>query len=421
MTDPLTGAYSPDLRKVTLDLLRPGMFIRDLQVPWLQHPFFRRRFLIRDQATIDRLRAEGIREVVIDTKQGLDVDPATLVKIQQDDRIRFAHLDERFRELTERRTRRYRQAVTLDEERNRLQFFQQDALKSVQKLMEDVRDGQTVDLGCAEATVERMILSVRRQPDALIPMLRMKQPATYEQQHALSVASMVVALGNTLGLEEDMLRQLAFGALLQDVGKTRIPEDILHKPDRLNAYETRWIRRHVFESQLILEDAPGITDLMLDVVAHHHERLDGTGYPHALAGDQIPLHAQIAAIVDVYDALTSDRHYQQRTEPTEALRLLFGMASSHFRADLVQAFVRTVGIYPVGSLVRLDNGYLAVVVEQNREDLLKPRLCVMFDTRIDRYVRPYLLDLGHRLEPPTILGYESYAQWGIDPLRWHPR
>ena len=421
MTDPLTGAYSPDLRKVTVDLLRPGMFIRDLQVPWLQHPFLRRRFLIRDQATIDRLRAEGIAEVVIDTKQGLDIDPATVARIRADDRERFAHLDERFRQITEQRTRRHRQAVSLDEERNRLQYFQQDALRAVQQMMDDVRDGRTVDLDVAAPTVERMIISVQRQPDALIPMLRMKQASTYDQQHALSAASMVVALGSTLGLDEAMLHQLAFGALLQDFGKARIPEDILRKPDRLNAYETRWIRRHVFEGQLILEDAPGITEVMLDVAAHHHERLDGTGYPHALAGDQIPLHAQIAAIVDVYDALTSDRPFQQRTEPTEALRQLYGMTSSHFRADLVQAFVRTVGIYPVGSLVRLDNGYLAVVIEQNRDDLLKPRLCVMFDTRIDRYVRPYLLDLGHRREPPVILGFESYARWGIDPQRWHPR
>jgi HD-GYP domain-containing protein (c-di-GMP phosphodiesterase class II) len=247
----------------------------------------------------------------------------------------------------------------------------------------------------------------------------MKNPEAYDQQHALSVASMAVALGSTLGIGEETLRQLALGALLQDLGKARIPDDILHKPDRLTAYETRWMRRHVFESQLILEDTPGITDLMLDVVAHHHERLDGTGYPHALSGDQIPLHAQVAAIVDVYDALTSDRSYQQRTEPTEALRQIYGM-TSHFHLDLVQAFVRTVGIYPAGSLVRLDNNYLAVVIEQNRDDLLKPRVCVMFDTRIDRYVRPYLLDLGHRLEPPSIVGFESYARWGIDPRRWHP-
>ena len=420
MTDPLTGAYSPNLRKVTLDLLRPGMYIRDLQVPWLSHPFFRQRFLVRDQALIDRLREEGIREVVIDTKQGLDVDPAMLARIQQDDRTRFAHLDERFREIRAQRTEGFRETVTLEEERNRLQFFHQEAIQTVQALMDDVRNGQTIDLSRAEPTVERLILSVQRQPDALIPLLRMKNPEAYDQQHALSVASMAVALGSTLGIGEETLRQLALGALLQDLGKARIPDDILHKPDRLTAYETRWMRRHVFESQLILEDTPGITDLMLDVVAHHHERLDGTGYPHALSGDQIPLHAQVAAIVDVYDALTSDRSYQQRTEPTEALRQIYGMTSGHFHMDLVQAFVRTVGIYPAGSLVRLDNNYLAVVIEQNRDDLLKPRVCVMFDTRIDRYVRPYLLDLGNRLEPPSIVGFESYARWGIDPRRWHP-
>jgi HD-GYP domain-containing protein (c-di-GMP phosphodiesterase class II) len=420
MTDPISGAYSPELRKVPLELLRPGMFIQDLQVPWLSHPFFRKRFVIRDQRMIERLRQEGIREVVIDVKQGLDVDPAMLPNVYDEDRKRFATLDQRFREVTARRTERFRGTVTLDEERNRLQYFQQEAMQTVQSLTENIRSGQQIDLAGAEPTIEKMIRSVQRHPDALIPMLRMKDTVGYDHQHSLSVASMAVALGQTLGVDEANLRQLAFGALLQDVGKARIPDDILQKPDRLTAYETRWIRRHVFESQLILEDTPGMTEMMLDIVAHHHERLDGTGYPHALSGAQIPLHAQVAAIVDVYDALTSDRPFQQRTEPTEALRQLYGM-TSHFSEDLIKAFVRTVGVYPVGSLVRLDNGYLAVVVEENRDDLLKPRVCVMFDTRIDRYIRPYLLDLGHRLEPPIIVGFESYARWAIDPRRWHPR
>lgn len=420
MTDPISGAYSPDLRKVSLELLRPGMFIDDLRVPWLSHPFFRKRFVIKDQRTIDRLRQEGIREVVIDVKQGLDVDPAMLPKIHEEDRKRFAFLDQRFREITEQRTERFRDTVTLDEERNRLQYFQQEAMQTVQGLMDDIRAGQSIDLARAEPTIEKLIRSVQRHPDALIPMLRMKDHPGYDSQHSLSVASMVVALGNTLGVNEASLRELAFGALLQDVGKARIPDDILQKPDRLTAYETRWMRRHVFESQLILEDTPGMTEMMLDIVAHHHERLDGTGYPHALSGDQIPLHAQLAAIVDVYDALTSDRPFQQRTEPTEALRQLYGMTATHFSEDLIKAFVRTVGVYPVGSLVRLDSGYLAVVIEENSIDLLKPRVCVMFDPRIDRYIRPYLLDLGRRMEPPTIVGFESYARWGIDPRRWHP-
>ncbi len=420
MTDPTSGAYSPDLREVPLELLRPGMFIRDLQVPWLSHPFLRKRFLIRDERVIERLRQEGIRQVVIDVKHGLDVDPAMLRKVHEQDRKRFSFLDQRFHEITELRTERFRDTVSLDEERNRLQYFQQEAMRTVQGLMEDIRSGQPIDLGRAEPTIEKMIRSVQRHPDALIPMLRMKSPEGYDYLHALSGASMVVALGQTLGIDEGTLRQLAFGALLQDVGKARIPDDILHKPERLTASETRWMRRHVFESQLILEDTPGMTEMMLDIVAHHHERLDGTGYPHALSGNQIPLHAQLAAIVDVYDALTSDRPFQQRTEPTEALRQLYGMTATHFSEDLIKAFVRTVGVYPVGSLVRLDNGYLAVVVEENNHDLLKPRVCVMFDPRIDRYIRPYLLDLGRRLEPPTIVGFESYARWRIDPRRWHP-
>lgn len=181
------------------------------------------------------------------------------------------------------------------------------------------------------------------------------------------------------------------------------------------------VHTHVFESQIILEDTPGVTDLMIDIVTNHHERIDGSGYPHRRCGEEIPLHAQLAAIVDVYDAITSDRPYQRRIEPTEALRKLYSMANSHFREDLLQAFIGTIGIYPAGSLVRLDNGQLAVVVEVNRNNLLKPLVRIMYDTRHNRYLVPVLFDLSRRLNPPEIVGVESYARWGIDPRRWHPR
>jgi len=421
MPDAKINPYSPRLRTVAVDQLRPGMFIHDLQVGWLNHPFWRSRFLIDDQQTIDRLREGAIREVVIDTQCGFDIDDLTPLPIDQAARDRFAEQDRRFREAAAQRVAKVRNSVSIDEERWRVQFLQRDAQVLIQALMEDIRLGRPVDIRRTEPVIEKMIASVLRHPDALIPLLQTKDHEQYSIQHALSVAAMAIAFGATLDLDEDDLRQTAMGALLQDIGKARIPEDILQKPDRLTPFEMRWMRRHVDESQAILEDSPGITELMFDIVTNHHERIDGTGYPHALAGDSIPLHAQVTSIVDVYDALTSDRPYQLRTEPTFALRQLYGMADSHFHEGLLQAFVRTVGIYPVGSLVRLDNGTLAVVLEENRDNLLQPRVQVMYDTRELRYLRPYVLDLARRLEPPAIVGVESYVYWGIDPRRWQPR
>jgi HD-GYP domain-containing protein (c-di-GMP phosphodiesterase class II) len=417
MPDPIVNPDNPKFRRVPVHQLRPGMFVCDLQTHWLYHSFWRKQFLIENERTLVRLRQDPIREVVIDTRRGIDV-PPIVVTPKLDDRERFAELDQRFQQAAKLRKQSARQEVSLDEERQRMQFFQRDAMETVRRLMAAIRAGRPADIRSTEPMIEKMLRSVRQHPDALIPLLRIKDSGGYETQHSLSVAAMVLAFGTTLGLDDDVLRQAAQGALLKDVGTLRIPDGILQKPDRLTDHEMRLVRRHVFDSQLILEDSPGMTEMMLDVVAHHHERADGTGYPHALSGDQIPMHAQVAAIVDVYDALTSDRPHQQRIESNDALRHLYSLAGSHFREDLLRAFIRTVGVYPVGSLVRLDNGYLAVVTEVHRDKLLQPQVRVMFDTRIDRYVRPYLLDLGRRLEPPAIVGVESYARWGIDPRRW---
>ena len=412
MPEPIAISDRPKFRKVPVSRLRPGMFVCDLQTGWLHHSFWRKEFLIEDERTVARLHEDAIREVVIDTVRGIDIEPEP----GADERERFAELDERYQQAARSRREQARLAVSLDEERQRLQFFRRDAMAAMHRLDQAVRAGQPVDIAGTEPMIERMLRSVRQHPDALIPLLQIKDH--YQHQHSLSVAAMVLALGSTLGLDDDVLRQAAQGALLKDVGVLRIPEDILQKPDSLTDYERRVVRRHVFDSQMILEDSPGMTETMLDVVVHHHERLDGSGYPHALTGDQVPMHAQLAAIVDVYDALTSDRPYHGRVEPYDALRHLYALSGSHFRADLLRAFVRTLGVYPVGTLVRLDNGYLAVVTEVHRDKLLQPRVLVMFDTRSDRYLTPFPLDLAHRAGPPAIVGVESYAARGIDPRRW---
>jgi HD-GYP domain-containing protein (c-di-GMP phosphodiesterase class II) len=407
-------------RKVSVDELLPGMYVHDLQVGWLSHPFWRRRFVIRDEAEIERIRAEPIREVVIDLSLGRDIDVLSNAPDPRG-RERFADLDARFQAIARQRTERIRDSVSIEEERWRVRFLQTEALETVHTLMSDIRLGRQVDIQRAEPMVEKMMRSVLRHRDALIPLLQLKDHNLYSFQHSVSVAAMAVALGITLELDEETLRQTALASLLQDIGKARIPERILDKPGQLTHSETQVVQLHVQESQVILEDTPGVTDLMLQIVGNHHERVDGSGYPHNRCGDEVPVHAQLAAIVDVYDAITSDRPYQRRIEPTEALRKLYGMANSHFREDLLQAFIRTIGIYPVGSLLRLDNGLLAVVTEVNRHNLLKPVVRVMFDARSGRYVPPSLLDLGRRIEPPGIVGVESYARWGIDPRRWHPR
>lgn len=406
----------PELRTIPVEHLRPGMFVHDLQSGWLAHSFWRRRFLIKDEETILRLRKdESIREVVIDVARGLDVDPVALAPTPDQTRERFAALDRRYREVIERRAERQRSSTTIDEERARMRFLRQESIVAVRDLMGNVRVERQVDLQRIEPVIEKMMGAVMRHQDALIPLLRLKDHDQYSFQHSVSVAALSLAFGATLGFDEVTLRQVALGALLHDIGKACTPEHILNKPGRLSDDEMIRMREHVVDSHRILAETPGISQLALESASFHHERFDGSGYPYGLVGDDIPIHAQVVSIADAYDAMTSGRCYQHRIEPTDALRRMFGAANQHFREDMLQAFTRTVGIYPVGSLVRLDNEHLAIVLEVDRDNLLKPRLQVIFDIRGQCYVPPYELNLARRRAAPSIVDYESYARWGIDP------
>ena len=408
---------TPELRTVSVDKLRPGMFVHDLQTGWFGHSFWRRRFLIEDEETIGRLRKESIREVVIDVANGLDVDPVLLAPAPNETGQRFAALDQRYREIVQERAQQLRNSVSLDEERSRMRFLRQESIRVVRDLMGNARVGRQVDVQCVEPVIEKMMGSVMRHQDALIPLLRLKDHNQYSFQHSVSVAALSLAFGATLGFDEQTLRQVALGALLHDIGKAHTPERILNKPGRLSDDEMIRMREHVVDSHRILAETPGITQLALESASFHHERFDGSGYPYGLVGDDIPIHAQVVSIADAYDAMTSGRCYQHCIEPTEALRRMFGAANQHFREEMLQAFTRTVGIYPVGSLVRLDNEHLAVVLEVDRANLLKPRLQVIFDIRGQCYVSPYELNLARRRAGPSIVDYEPYARWGIDPQR----
>lgn len=416
MMEPWLGG--PELRTIPVSLLRPGMFVHDLKSGWLAHSFWRRRFLIEDEDAIERLRKdESIREVVIDIAKGLDVAPAALAPTPDETRLRFAALDRRYREVMEKRAEQQRNLVSLDEERSRMRFLRRESIVVVRDLMGDVRVGRQVDVQRVEPVIEKMMGSVMRYKDALIPLLRLKDHNQYSFQHSVSVAALSLAFGATLGFDEQTLRQVALGALLHDIGKARTPEHILNKPGRLSDDEMIRMREHVVDSCRILAETPGITQVALESASLHHERFDGSGYPYGLAGDDIPIHAQVVSIADAYDAMTSGRCYQHCIEPTDALRRMFGAANQHFREEMLQAFTRTVGIYPVGSLVRLDNEHLAVVLEVDRDNLLKPLLQVIFDTRNKCYVSPYELNLARRRAGPSIVDYEPYARWGIDPQR----
>ena len=228
----------------------------------------------------------------------------------------------------------------------------------------------------------------------------------------------MTAFARTLEVPHETIREIAVGALLHDVGKARVPDEILNKPGKLTDAEFDRMKSHVVQSKIILQATPGISPIALDVAAQHHERFDGSGYPNKLAGQGISLYGRMGAIVDVYDAITSDRVYHKGMAPTEALRKLLDWSANHFEPRLVKAFIRSVGIYPTGALVRLESKRLAVVQAQHADKPMQPTVKVIFHTA-GHYLRPEDVDL--RRSQDRIVGHEDFAAWNIDALRWLPQ
>jgi putative nucleotidyltransferase with HDIG domain len=232
-----------------------------------------------------------------------------------------------------------------------------------------------------------------RNPDACLWLTRLKQHDEYSYQHSLSASIWAVALGRQLGMQRLDLRSLAVGAMLMDVGKLRVPPDLLQADRPLNEQELQTVREHVTNGVEIIEESGMINQDVIDMVAHHHERYDGSGYPQGLCRDEIPPFARIAGIVDSYDALTSNRSYAPAVSPSEAIRLLYKSRDNDFQAELVEAFIQAVGIYPAGTVVELSSGEVGVVVAEYRTRRLLPKVTVLLDANKKRLARPKVVDL----------------------------
>lgn len=402
------------LKKIPVSRLKPGMFIQEMCGDWMSHPFWRAQFKLKDEGDLRRIVDSGIQHVYIDTDKGIDDRDAVAA-----DEVKQAVEQEIIAALAAPETQHVR--ATVHEELARARKVHEQAHKVVRTMMSDVRLGKAVSLEDAEPVVEAITGSVLRNSGALLGLIGIKNKDDYTFLHSVSVCTLMIAFGRSLGLEGDELRQGGIGGLLHDIGKMKVPDEVLNKPGRLTDAEFDLIRQHPGDGHAVLVNTPGIGPIPLDITRHHHERLDGKGYPDRLAGDQISTMARMAAIVDVYDAITADRCYHKGMPAAEALRKMWEWSTDHFDQKLLQAFMRCVGIYPVGSLVRLESGRLGVVVEQNDGSLLTPKLRVFFSTRSNGYIKPEMLDLGRKLGSgggDRIVSAEAPDKWGVDPQRF---
>ncbi|ANH74127.1 HD domain protein [Ralstonia insidiosa] len=390
-------------KRIAIEHLRVGMYLEEFVGSWLDHPFWRARFRVEDSTQLQRLRASGIREVWIDTARGTDVAAANAAppappsppSAQPDTGI------------TPR-------PITHAEEMRRAGRLISKAEVAVKAMFSDARMGRTIEARDALPLVEAISGSVDRHPSALISLARLKTKDRYTFLHSVAVCALMVSLGRQLGLSDDEVRDAGLAGLLHDIGKVAIPPEVLNKPGALTADEFRTVIVHPQAGHDILVGDTGMRDIALDVCLHHHERMDGTGYPHKLAGEGISLFARMGAICDVYDAVTSDRPYKKAWEAAYAIQRMVEWRGNHFDPMVFNAFVKSVGIYPVGSLVRLRSGRLAVVMQHTPGALLTPTVKVFFSISSGTRIAPELIDLAHTGD--QIVSREEPTDWGLTDL-----
>lgn len=350
----------PRYQKIPVAELEIGMYVSELDRPWLETPFLFQGFYIRSEEEISALRRH-CRSVVVDTRVENEApEPA--------------------RQPAPPPARKPAEAMReLKEEIKQASGIHVAVYATVEDVMGELKSSGKLNVHKLEAAVLPMVDSVLRNPAAMSCLMRLRRKGGYLYSHSLASSVWATALGREIGLDRDALRVVALGAMLLDVGKTRIPQAILDKPGKLDAAEISLMRRHVEYGLELLKEAGAEDPRVLDMIAHHHERYNGAGYPQGLKGGEIPVYGRIAGVVDTYDAMITSRPYASTQSSYGALRQLRALAGVEFQSEVVDQFTQAIGMFPTGTLVLLNTGEVAVVTAQSRIRRLRPEVMIILD------------------------------------------
>lgn len=416
-------------KQVSVKDLGVGMYVAELDRPWLETPFLFQGFYIRDADEIKELQSHCKSVFVTSESLPADFEPSTASndsdagasdaaddgKPSLDLRTQRRDEDKQEEPDFEQTNVVYEEKTSLKEEFGTASRAHQEALSSLQQVMQSLRKSGELEIGPLEAAVSPMVDSVLRNPAALSCLMRMQKKDHYLYQHSLASSVWAAVLGRQIGLPRTEINLLSFGAMLLDVGKTRIPMDILTKPGDLTEKENALMRRHVQFGIDILNKAGGVDARVVDMVAHHHERYNGTGYPLGVSGNSIPVFGRIAAIVDAYDAMITPRPYAKLQSSYDALRKLRVLADVEFQAEIVNQFTRAIGAFPTGTLIELNTGDIGIVTRQNQIRRLRPEIMVIMDANKQLLPDFRVIDLGEETTTEEGGGQSLYIECGLPP------
>lgn len=396
------------LKKIKVSDVKLGMYLQEICGSWMDHPFWKKSFKISDAKDLLTLSECGILEVWIDTDKGLDTDSSVGAQQENDAKTK---VDELLRNAAQKATKPVPR-LSMQAELEQARKTHSKARGMVTTMFQEARMGKALQLAEVGSLVDEISASITRNPEAFLSISRLKTKDNYTYLHSVAVCALMIALGKQLNLEQKLMKDIGMAGLLHDVGKMSIPDEILNKPGKLSGDEFTIIKGHPLKGWEILQGSEGVCQIALDVCLHHHERMDGRGYPDKLPGDDLTIFARMGAVCDVYDAVTSNRCYKLGWEPAEAIRKMAEWQEGHFDHDVFHAFVKTIGIYPSGTLVKLKSTRLAVVIEQSESNLLTPLVKVFFSTIENAPLQPELLDLAKSTD--NIAGIEDPKKWGFD-------
>ena len=402
------------LRKISIQQLRVGMFVHEVCGSWIEHPFWRASFKVTDARQMAQLAV--VKELIIDTDKGLDIDsPEPDVACVDDAEIAAAPEAQNLGLASNSAPKAGR--ASFQKELVRAQRIVAQSRTVMHTMFQDARMGKAMDIEHCLPLVDDITQSVFRNPGTIVSLARLKTSDDYTYMHSVAVCALMVSLAKQLELSPQDTREAGMAGLLHDIGKALMPQDVLNKPGALTPAEFAIMKGHPEAGHRMLVEGQGVGEAALDVCLHHHEKIDGKGYPHGLEGEAIGLFARMGAVCDVYDAITSNRPYKVGWDPADSIQKMSTWTKGgHFDERIFQAFVRSVGIYPIGALVKLKSGKLAVVVEQGKKSLIEPVVRVFFSTKANEPIAPELLNLGAKHVTDQIVSRESPATWGFKHL-----
>lgn len=401
--------------RISIQGLALGMFVSRLDMPWIETPFPLEGVLVKSDADIENLQ-RACSHVWVDPQRGTSPDPRYFAF------ERPAQAAEGSGELARLRSTRWTIQADLASELRSAEEAHASVESALEEVMRDIQEGKRLDIEKLKHGVEAMIDSILRNPAALIWLREMKQRDGYAYEHALGCAIWAASFGRHLGLERAELRVLALAGLVCDVGKTKLPKSLLTRTGTLAPVDVVQLRDHVRIGLEILAQCPGLPAGVEEIVATHHERHDGSGYPKGLAGQAIPVFGRILGIVDSYDAMTSIRPYAACRSPHDAVNELYRQRDRLYQTELVEQFIQSCGIYPIGTLVELSNGQVGVITEIHSLKRLLPRVMLLLaeDKRpLQRFREVDLsqLDQENPKERLTIKAGLPNGAFGLDPVQ----